>query len=385
MKVAANRPNIFRTLNRQQIEKLERRLMAPAASKSRGAGNRIVPENPDPYRTAYYRDLGRIIHSVAFRNLAGKTQVFPFPKSPSVHTRAFHSMKVAQLGESIGSALGLNTTLIWAIGLGHDLGHSPFGHAGEVALNTIVQREMGDKYFFKHNVQSLRVVTELEKYFMEQKGLNLTLEVMDGILHHWGEGGEYHLVPRVEVTYQKYLKGSTITSDEIKQLLDPGKAKQMPLTYEGCVIRLSDRISYLPVDLEDALVHNFIREEKLPTPQRKLLNQVRKVLGVAPRDMYNTLITDTIEASRKEGQIAMSDKVGEAMNALQKFNYQNIYLGADRASVDEKIPFIFEKIFEHFTQIDGNSTQAAIDRIASLTDRQAITQFRQVTIPRAVL
>jgi len=400
----------FCIYNREEQERLEENTLSFWASKSRGAGNRLEPEEPDPYRTAYYRDLGRIVHSVAFRNLAGKTQVFAFPKSPSIHTRAFHSIKVAQLAESIGQALGLNTTLIWAIGLGHDLGHSPFGHPGEKVLDDISHRVLDNvsekellehkkdhnsypkfQHHFRHNIQSFRIASELEKYLPNRSGLNLTLEVLDGILHHWGEGNEYVLAPRFSPIYEKFLKERTryreitLTKEEITSLLNPQEDRAFPLTYEGCVVRLADRIAYLPVDLEDALTHGFIREEALLEEERKKLKEIRSILGKTPREMFNTLVTNTIETSRKIGKIAMSDTIGRAMNLLQEFNYKNIYLHSDKLAFEEKIPFIFETLFKYYTEVMGMPPREAIDQIASLTDRQVLSEFQRVTIPQSLV
>lgn len=382
----------FLTDNRKQIEGMESELLSPLASKSIGAGIRIHSEEADHYRTPYYRDLGRIIHSVAFRNLAGKTQVFAYPKSPSIHTRLFHSLKVAQLAESIGSALGLNIDLIWAIGLGHDLGHAPFGHPGEAALNEISLREL--KRPFKHNIQSLRVCRELEKYFSEpdKKGLNLTLEVLDGILHHYGEGDEYVLFPRQEQSYCD-LKNTTIETqpdlftreeerrEKIKKILDHEKAKDPPLTYEACVIRLADRIAYLPVDLEDALTHGFVKEEDLLRKEREQLNGIRAVLGKTPRKMFDVLITNVIEESRRTGKIAMSERVGEALNDLQKFNYAIIYMNRTKLLFEENIPRMFETLFDYYIDVEGLSSQQAIDKIASMTDLQVDKEIDSVVKP----
>lgn len=370
--------------NREQIEFKEKMTLAAHASRSVGAGNRIRPEEPDPYRTAYYRDLGRILHCFSVRRLVGKTQNLFTPISPTIHTRLFHSIKVAQLGESIGKGLGLNTDLIWAIGIGHDLGHAPFGHTGEMVLTEIGKKAFTDKnYQFKHNVHGARLVMELEKYFKDELGLNLTLEVIDGILHHNGESDEYILSPRDDLFYHQYLKtGKPLDPVTIRHLLDPRYEREAPLTWCGCVIRLADKIAYLPVDLEDALMSGLIREEDLLLEHRKLLTDIRRILGYSPSEMFGTMVSDVIETSRATGRIAMSERVAKAMLMLKKFDYEVIIAHPEKQEYESEVPGILEKLFHQFHNIEGEDIQTAIDHIASMTDQEAINRYTKF-IPRS--
>jgi dGTPase len=371
----------FKNYTRLNMELIDRKTLSALAALSIGSGIRLRHEDPDPNRTAFYRDFGRIIHCRSFRNLAGKTQVFAFPSNPTTHTRLFHSIKVAQLAESIGQALGLNINLIWAIGLAHDLGHTPFGHAGEEPLQELGQKYFGKDYVFKHNRQSVRLLMELEKYWKDYDGLNMHLLILDGVLRHNGEDEEYVLTPRESELYRNYMKSVRegkpidISPEQFMQLLDLSHDDTTPLTYEGCLVRLCDRIAYIPVDLEDAIMNGFLVEEHLPDKERRILNKIRYILGQTTSKMFNTMIIDVINKSRELGTIAMSERIGNAMVALQKFNYRNICFRPEKKEFEARIPFYFRNLFKHYLKIENLSPQQAIDKIATMTDQQVVNDF----------
>jgi len=235
-----------------------------------------------------------------------------------------------------------------------------------------------ENYKFKHNVHGARLVMELEKYFKDELGLNLTLEVIDGILHHNGEDDEYILSPRQDLFYHKYLRtGNPLDPVTIRHLLDPLSEKDCPLTWEACVVRLADKIAYLADDLEDALMHGLIREEELPLIYRQLLTDIRKILGYTTSEMLGTMVSDTIETSRATGCIRMSDRVGKAMLMLKKFDYEVIIAHPEKKKFEAKIPDLLEKVFYHFHHVLGEDPQTAIDHVAAFTDRQVIDKYTE--------
>ncbi|MFH1387004.1 MAG: HD domain-containing protein [bacterium] len=380
---------VFGFKQRRAFEAEEKASLSPLGSRSIGAGNRIKVEEPEEYRTPYIRDLGRILHSDKICLLSGKTQVWPFPEyNPLVHNRLYHVLKVAQLGESIGRALGLNVDLIWAIGLAHDVGHTPFGHTGEAALNEISMRVLGKE--FKHNRNGLRVMMELAK---NGQGLNLTLEVLDGILHHWGESDEYQLKPRQDERYDRYLRAlrsngatASLSAEEIIGLLDPSIDMEQPLTYEGCVVRLVDKIAYAPDDLRDAEKTGLFTESGLSEAEKNTLKNIKAVLGETKGDMFETMLKDVIRTSHERGDvIAMSDEVGRAMIELKRFIYRNICKSDPRAEADRRIPLIFQIVYDHLNQEAKLGPQEAIDKIAAMTDSEVENYFKDITSVRRAM
>lgn len=246
-------------------------------------------------RGYFFRDITAIIHSYPYRRLKHKTQVFFSPKNDHICTRIEHVMHVATVSVTICKALSLDPDLAWAISLGHDLGHTPFGHTGEHIISEI----MGSKGGFKHEGYSLRVVDSLINY---GRGLNLTYAVRDGILNHCGEVFEKIYKPDFKIKPLSYLEGRTA----------------YPSTWEGIAVRASDRIAYLGRDLEDAIHLKIVKKEDIPSV-------VTKVLGRRNSDMIDTLVRDVIAYAEKEGCIGFSDEVYEAMLTLKNFNYANIY------------------------------------------------------------
>ncbi|MDI6632428.1 MAG: deoxyguanosinetriphosphate triphosphohydrolase, partial [Thermoanaerobacteraceae bacterium] len=258
---------------REYTEEMEDRLLSPFACRSRQTRGRREPETPCSVRTAFQRDRDRIIHSKSFRRLKHKTQVFIIPEGDHYRTRLTHTLEVSQIARTIARALRLNEDLTEAIALGHDLGHTPFGHTGEEALAAVYPG-------FRHNEQSLRVVDLLE----DGKGLNLTFEVRDGILTHTGE--------------------------------------QKPLTLEGKVVRIADRIAYINHDIDDAIRGGVLTLRDLP---RDCLD----VLGYHHRDRINTMVVDMIQASWEQPEIRMSPEVQGAMERLRAFLFERVYTGSE--------------------------------------------------------
>src|SRR5436190_3319083 len=295
---------------------------------------RREPEADSPVRTPFQRDRDRIVHSKAFRRLKHKTQVFVAPEGDHYRTRLTHTLETCFIARTVARALGLNEDLTEAIGLGHDLGHPPFGHIGEEALDQAL-RERGAEGF-KHNVHSLRVVDVLER---DGAGLNLTEQVRDGILNHTG----------------------------------PTK----PATLEGRIVKLVDRVAYINHDIDDAVRAGILDEADLPAKQIDLLGPT----GAARID---TLVRDIVETSRAAGDIAQSDEIGGAMLRLRKFMFDEVYLGPEARSEHDRVHRTLSGLFDHFLDgvpAEGEELQRVTDYIAGMTDRFAIATFRRVALP----
>ena len=301
---------------------------------------RKVEEPPSEVRTPFQRDRDRIVHSKAFRRLKHKTQVFIAPEGDHYRTRLTHTLETGCIARTVSRALGLNEDLTEAIGLGHDLGHPPFGHIGEEALDRALQERAERR--FRHNEQSLRLVEVLER---DGEGLNLTEEVRDGILNHTGSG--------------------------------------KPATLEGRVVRLVDRVAYINHDIDDAIRAGIITTEDLPAEEIDLLGPT----GAARID---TLVNDIVEASRAEGDIAQSDEIGGAMLRLRKWMFQRVYLGPEARSEHERVERTLQGLFEYYLEnpeavpgapADGDEVQRVTDYIAGMTDRFCIAAFRRLALP----
>jgi dGTPase len=292
-------------------------------------------DEPDsPVRTPFQRDRDRIAHSKAFRRLKHKTQVFIAPEGDHYRTRLTHTLETCFIARTVARALGLNEDLTEAIGLGHDLGHPPFGHIGEEALDRAL-RERGAEGF-KHNVHSLRVVDVLER---DGEGLNLTEQVRDGILNHTG----------------------------------PTK----PATLEGRVVKLVDRVAYINHDIDDAVRAKILDEADLPARQIELLGPT----GAARID---TLVRDIVETSREAGDIVQSDEIGGAMLRLRKFMFDEVYLGDAARSGHDRVHRTLAGLFDHYldgAEPEGEELQRVTDYIAGMTDRFAIATYRRVALP----
>lgn len=327
---------------RQKLERLEHEYLSKYASFSDNSIGRDHDEEPCDIRPNYQRDRDRILHSKAFRRLKGKTQVFLSPEGDHYRTRMTHTLEVSQNARTIAKALRLNEDLTEAIALGHDLGHTPFGHAGERALNRVCEGG------FQHHLQSLRVVELLEKH---GEGLNLTKEVRDGIRNHQTAG--------------------------------------MPSTLEGKVVRLSDKIAYINHDIDDAIRGHIITEEQIP-------EELTNVLGHCPKVRLDTLIHDIIIHSEGKDDIIMSTEVFEAMSLLRKFMFRNVYTNPLAKGQETKAEKMIEQMFEYYnTHLDRlpeeyqfmiqqkgeTANRVVCDYIAGMTDSYAVMKYKEIMIP----
>jgi len=316
------------TKAREHQERLEREFLAPYATCSSASRGRVRPEAPCPLRTEFQRDRDRIIHSRAFRRLKHKTQVFIAPERDHYRTRLTHTLEAAQIARTISRALRLNEDLTEAIALGHDLGHTPFGHAGESALDE-VYREYDPTARFRHNEQSLRVVECLEA---NGAGLNLTWEVRDGILRH--------------------SKGREDLREEANG--------DEPATPEGRVVRISDRIAYINHDIDDAIAAGIIQAGDLPRAAIRLL-------GDTHAGRINTMVLDIVTRSEGSPEIRMSDAVREASNELKEFLFENVY-GRDYGEPGEweRATRMLQQLFRFYME---HPTEARIETELSVTER----------------
>jgi dGTPase len=337
---------------RQLLEEREAQYLSPQATLSTKSRGREREEPACPIRTAFQRDRDRILHSKSFRRLKHKTQVFLSPEGDHYRTRLTHTLEVGQIARTISRSLGLNEDLTEAISLGHDLGHTPFGHAGESILNEIVPGG------FRHYEQSLRVVEKLEK---EGRGLNLTWEVRDGILKHSKGAG---------AVFSRQDKGR-------------------PATLEGQVVRVSDIIAYVNHDLDDALRSGLIDLDGIP-------QQFLQTLGRTHSERINTLVTDVITASL-EGNleaVTMTPDVLRSMLDMRQFLYKTVYALSIPKSELVKAKKILSDIYHYVLQnpeqflnrppnSEDSQERAAADFVAGMTDRFAISLFRQLFLPQS--
>ena len=336
---------------REMLENIERDTLAPRAAKSADTRGRDRQEAEDDLRPSYQRDRDRVIHAKAFRRLKHKTQVFLAPEGDHFRTRLTHVLEVTQIGRTIAKSLRLNEVLTEAIGLGHDLGHSPFGHAGEAALNKLV------KGGFDHYRQSVRVVEVLEN---DGLGLNLTIEVRDGILKH-----------------SKGEKGELLRT----------RPKSRALTLEGDIVRISDIIAYVNHDIDDGIRAGLLTENDLPAA-------IRATLGVTGGERIDRMVRDVITATLAcdYEAIMMSAEVLQALEELRTFMFQNLYLTPAVRNEFEKaqrtLTMLFEYVTSHpsefFQEADPTAiNQLALDFIAGMTDRYAIKLYEKLFVPRA--
>lgn len=327
---------------REKLERREQAQLSPLAAHAVDTRGRERKITPCPMRTCYQRDRDRIIHSKAFRRLSNKTQVFISPEGDHYRARLTHTLEVAQIARTIARALDLNEDLTEAIALGHDLGHTPFGHAGESALNEVCQEG------FRHNEQSLRVVERIEG---DGAGLNLTWEVRDGIVCHTGT--------------------------------------RRALTREGCIIHYADRIAYINHDIDDACRAGLIQQSDLPAG---LLER----LGTSHGARIDTMVIDMIAYGEETGEIGMHDEVREAMLALRKFNFEHIYRGTAAQTEERRAMDMLKAMYTYFYErpeelpddyrqlMDRDSKARVVcDYIACMTDRYSIAKYKQLFIPKS--
>jgi dGTPase len=299
------------------VREHEESWLSPLAVRSYESRGREHPEEECGLRTPFQRDRDRIVHSKAFRRLRHKTQVFVDPEGDHFRTRLTHTLEAAGIARGVARGLRLNEDLTEAIGLGHDLGHPPFGHAGEQALDELLRERGADG--FRHNEHSLRVVERLER---NGRGLNLTWEVRDGILKHTGP--------------------------------------EDPETLEGRIVRLVDRFAYINHDIDDALRAGMLSPGDLPAEPIALL-------GDSGSRRIDTLVHDLVETSAQAGDIVQSDEVGEKMLALRSFMFERVYLEQDHGEARATVRLIFERLVED----QGMDDEAATDYLAGMTDRFA--------------
>ncbi|HHY40135.1 MAG TPA: deoxyguanosinetriphosphate triphosphohydrolase [Syntrophaceticus sp.] len=324
---------------REEIEQREIEHLAPYASLCVKSKGRLYPEEPCSVRTAYMRDRDRIIYSKAFRRLKHKTQVFIAPEGDHYRTRSTHTIEVAQISRTLARALLLNEDLTEAIALGHDLGHTPFGHSGEAAIDEVFPPG------FRHNEQSLRVVDKLEG----ERGLNLTWEVRDGILCHTGP--------------------------------------KLPSTLEGQIVRIADRISYINHDIDDAIRAGIISEDDLPKDCVEILGNRHKV-------RINTMVTDIIKMSRGKPIVAMSDEVQQATDKLREFLFERVYIGSEAKLEEAKAQQVVKTLYDYYlknpdllsddikARIPSEGLErCVVDYIAGMTDRFAMKTFERYFVP----
>ena len=305
-----------------------------------------IKEDDEDIRPNYFHDIDRIIHSLSYTRYLDKTQVFTKNLNDHVSKRITHVQLVSKIARTIGRALKLNEDLCEAIALGHDIGHTPLGHTGEALLDEISQRELGE--YFAHNIQSVRHLMEVENH---GKGLNLCVQVYDGIMCHNGE-----------MLSSKYVPQEKDSSEFLREYLESYKdlgasKKNRPMTLEGCVVRISDIIGYIGRDIEDAIMVGIIKREEIPT-------EISSVLGTTNKDIVNTIILDIIKNSMNKPYIELSEDVYKALFQLKKFNYKHIY---DKSMTKEEIEYYrvgMNKIYNRYlNDIENNNTKSIIYKI----------------------
>lgn len=328
---------------RENLEEWEVQYLSLYACLSKNSKGRLREEEQCDIRPVFQRDRDRILHSKAFRRLKDKTQVFLTPDGDHYRTRLTHTLEVSQNARTIAKALLLNEELVEAIALGHDLGHTPFGHAGERALNRVAPQG------FEHNVQSVRTVDVLEKH---GQGLNLTLEVRDGILNHQTSG--------------------------------------MPSTLEGKIVRISDKIAYIHHDMDDAIRAGILKDSDVP-------KSIGAVIGYTLPERLDSFIHDIITSSRGNNDITMSAPVAEAMRQMRQFMFENVYQNPIAKGEEGKAEVLIEALYEyylnHFDKLpretvelmdrDGSTKEQIVcDYVGAMTDRFAISKYEELFIPK---
>ena len=297
----------------------------------------------DDIRPPYFHDIDRIIYSLSYTRYLDKTQVFTKSGNDHISKRITHVQLVSKVARTIGRALNLNEDLIEAIALGHDIGHTPLGHTGEDFLNKISLRELGE--YFSHNIQSVRDLMFIEN---NGKGLNLTVQVYDGIMCHNGEMLSSIYEP-VSKTKEEFLREYNLSYKDIKT-----SRTFRPMTLEGCVVRISDIIGYIGRDIEDAIMLGVIKREELP-------ESISSVLGTTNRDIINTVVMDIVNNSLYKPYIKLSDDVFKALFDLKKFNYEHIYKYSLTDSVREYYEDGMNKLFcRYLSDIKNNNTDSEI-------------------------
>ena len=328
---------------REQMEERELEYLSPYATLSKNSKGRKIKEEECDIRPVFQRDRDRIVHCKAFRRLKQKTQVFLLPKGDHYRTRLTHTLEVSQIAQTIAKALRLNEDLVEAIALGHDLGHTPFGHAGERVLNELCSGG------FKHNKQSVRIVEKLEK---GGQGLNLTWEVRDGILNH--------------------------------------QTSTMPHTLEGKIVRFSDKIAYIHHDMDDAIRGGILTEADVP-------KEICEVIGSSPTERLDHFIHDIVTNSMDKDDILMSEPVAEAMTKIRQFMFERVYKNPVAKSEEGKAEMLMETLYQHFLKhlddlpeeylnllsVGEPREKVVCDYVGAMTDRFAIAVYEDIYIPKS--
>ena len=310
-------------------------------------------ENKDDFRTPFFRDIDRIIYTLAFVRYSDKTQVFSFKENDHLTKRMIHIQYVAKIARTIGRALGLNEDLIEAAALGHDLGHTPFGHVGEAILNEISLEN--NEGYFNHNVHSVRLLMYIENY---GKGLNITLQTLDAIMCHNGEFASrmYEVKKKSKEEFLKEYESCYKDRAAIKKL--------RPMTLEGAVVRISDLIAYLGRDIEDAKRMGLIDFSDIPL-------SIKENLGTSNREIVNTIVMDIINNSIGKDYIKLSDNVFKSIVELKKFNYENIYYKAYTEEEKDKLKLMLNTLFNKYMKdLENNNTDSNIIKsyLANMSD-----------------
>ena len=353
---------------RERTEQWEREHLSPFAALSAESRGRRVREQPDPVRTCYQRDRDRVIHQCrAFRRLAHKTQVFISPNEDHLRTRLTHTLDVSQIGRTIAKALRLNEELTEAIALAHDVGHTPFGHSGETALDEALRRYDPDASF-NHYEHSLRVVDELER---DGAGLNLTWETRTSVARH-----------------SKSEADLAAVLEDRKEAPGGDDADEDDLPLEAMVIRLADRIAYLNHDLDDCLGAGVLRQEELPA-------ETMRVLGFRHSQRVGRMVTDVIDQSLDQPHIGMSAEIVQATDALRAFMFERVYFRPELMSEVRKVRGIIGSLFDIYMTDDAalfaatglvpddtpRRARLVTDYIAGMTDRFARAQYVKLFLP----
>ena len=310
-------------------------------------------ENKDDFRTPFFRDIDRIIYTLAFVRYSDKTQVFSFKENDHLTKRMIHIQYVAKIARTIGRALGLNEDLIEAAALGHDLGHTPFGHVGEAILNEISLEN--NEGYFNHNVHSVRLLMYIENY---GKGLNITLQTLDAIMCHNGEFASqmYEVKKKTKEEFLSEYESCYKDRAAIKKL--------RPMTLEGAVVRISDLIAYLGRDIEDAKRMGLIDFSDIPL-------SIKENLGTSNREIVNTIVMDIINNSIGKDYIKLSDDVFKSIVELKKFNYENIYYKAYTEEEKDKLKLMLNTLFNKYMKdLENNNTDSNIIKsfLANMSD-----------------
>ncbi|HEX3010953.1 MAG TPA: deoxyguanosinetriphosphate triphosphohydrolase [Syntrophomonadaceae bacterium] len=341
---------------REEIEQREKNTLSPQATLAINSKGRELPEEPDPIRTCFMIDRDRIVHSKSFRRLKHKTQVFIAPPGDHYRTRLTHTLEVNQIAKTIGAGLNLNIDLIEAIALGHDVGHTPFAHAGEQILNELISSG------FRHNENSIRVLTRVEQS-KGRSGLNISQEVLEGVLKHSGYGSEGEIAS----------------------------------TLEGQTIRLSDKIAYVQHDIDDSIRAGLLRLEDIP-------KEYLEVLGYTHSKRIATLVIDTIRNTRKmitagkTIRVEPGPEIDKALKGLRNFMFETIYQGPVCMEERKRAMFIIEKLFVYYLKYPGKMSplfqniadqegreRAVADYISGMSDAYCISLFEDIYIPKSLV